>query len=64
MQGLVARESYAEVKKKRRSMQFMLKGETAKITREVRGQQHETFFENWAHRFIVGRIRVKRSKGL
>ena len=24
----------------------------------------ETFFENWAHRSIVGRIRVKRSKGL
>ena len=42
----------------------MLKGEKAKITREVRGQQYETFFENWAHRFIVGRIRVKRSKGL
>ena len=63
MQGMVARKSRAGVK--RWSMVFMLKvRKQGHITREVREQQYETFFENWAHRNIVGKIRVKRSKGL
>ena len=63
MQGVVARESRAGVKKG--SIKFMLKArKQGHITREVREQQYEIFFENWAHRSIVGRIRVKRSKGL
>ena len=61
MQGVVARESRAGVKGRSTVMLKLRKGH---VTREVREQQYETFFENLAHSFIVGRIRVKRSKGL
>ena len=62
MQGVVARESRAGVKGRCKVMLKVRK--QGHITREVREQQYETFFENLAHRRIVGRIRVKRSKGL
>ena len=62
MQGVVARESRAGVK---RWSKVYVKSEKARAhRRRVRVQQYETFFENWAHRSIVGKIRVKRSKGL
>ena len=64
MQGVVAGESRTGVKRGSSKCMLKVKRKQGHITREIREQQYETFFENLAHRMIVGRIRVKRSKGL